>query len=141
MSSKNDMSKANMSAKQDKGREQSDAKNTVRSTPTPWRIGNPEKKSKYGGSLEFKFDIFDVNGDHVLTLTGPKGSERSEEIVRAVNEYDSIRAENTRLRNTHEDLVKALKAVRVLLIDDDLYAQTKELQKTVNEAIASAEGV
>lgn len=38
-----------------------------------------------------------------------------------------------------EEMLAALKAAKVFLIDDELYAQTKELRATIDRAIAHAD--
>lgn len=48
------------------------------------------------------------------------------------------RVENT--LNTHGAMLTALKAARVTLGDDEIYAQCKETYNTVDEAIKKAEG-
>ena len=45
------------------------------------------------------------------------------------------------LKKSHSELLKACKASQIFLLDDDLYAQTATLRKTLSDAIKTAESL
>ena len=45
------------------------------------------------------------------------------------------------LKKSNAELLKACKASQIFLLDDDLYAQTATLRKTLSDAIKSAESL
>jgi len=93
-------------------KEQETLKAKYSHTPTPWYISENTLNDK---PTKETIWIDDMSGNALFAL--PKMGGRSYEeqmadaalIVRAVNTFEALTAENERLRNSHEELLQALK--------------------------------
>ncbi len=98
-------------------------------TSTPWNVGGYQTHS---ASVEPLGVVGIGNGRMAIARSMETGLISREEaeanaafIVKAVNAF--------------EDMKRALWACQIFLIDDEIYAQTKELRNTVEKALAKAE--
>lgn len=113
----------------------SNAKRHVKHTPTPWKTFTAKE-----GVV-----ICTENNRHVALITDSTGIEGFQDkanaafIVRAVNSFDALTAENTRLRDAHEELLHALK-VLVSCADDATEQDPDDAVEYAREVIAKAEG-
>jgi hypothetical protein len=94
-------------------------------TSTPWEVGTMSKDGRVNVAA-FAYTNKVRSVAYASGLSDGEAEANAEFIVRAVNAYDA--------------LVSALKATRVSLIDDEHYQEFKPLLRTIDEAIAKAEG-
>lgn len=99
----------------------------TRHTPTPWEIS-------YGAD-----SLISDDGKIVLTIHrhGPDTIQKKGHI--SIQEGHANAAFIMHAVNSHEKLLTALKAIRVSIGEDDMYTVFRDLYKTIDEAIKSAE--
>jgi hypothetical protein len=98
------------------------------------------KTAGFAGCVEWKSRVNEKNQSTFIISSDGAFIARTDGAGQSIFPKSKDWKLNARLIAAAPDMLVALKAAKVFLLDDDLYAQSAELRKTIDNAIAKAEG-